>query len=82
MCVRRQTPSLTHSPCCPSRADDSLNEVVDGLKTYFDRALGNILLYRFERHQYVEMRKTYPDKPASEVYGSEHLLRLFGIGVL
>lgn len=60
------------------RSDDSLKEVVDGIKIYFDRALGNILLYQFERGQYLEIRKAYPDKQCSEIYGAEHLLRLFG----
>jgi len=60
-----------------TRTDDILSEVVQGIKLYFDKALGNMLLYRFERHQYVEVRKKNPDKEMSEVYGAEHLLRLF-----
>jgi mortality factor 4-like protein 1 len=60
------------------RSDDSLNEVVSGIKIYFDRALGNTLLYRFERQQYVDIKSQYPDKSMSDVYGPEHLLRLFG----
>lgn len=59
------------------RQDDVLSEVLAGIKTYFDKSLGNNLLYRFERHQYVEIRKKYADKEMSEVYGAEHLLRLF-----
>lgn len=51
--------------------------MISGIKQYFDRALGNILLYRFERQQYLNMRKQYPGKRMSEVYGPEHLLRLF-----
>ncbi|KAI9197498.1 MRG-domain-containing protein [Polychytrium aggregatum] len=53
------------------------DEVIEGLKIYFDKALGNILLYRFERQQYVDLKKKYSDKPMSELYGPEHLLRLF-----
>ncbi|RUS21622.1 LOW QUALITY PROTEIN: MRG-domain-containing protein [Jimgerdemannia flammicorona] len=60
-----------------SRTDDILSEIVQGIKLYFDKALGNMLLYRFERHQYVEVRKKNADKDMSEIYGAEHLLRLF-----
>ncbi|KAJ3077949.1 Esa1p-associated factor, partial [Rhizoclosmatium hyalinum] len=56
---------------------DILEELVNGIKSYFDKALGNILLYRFERQQYVELKKKFGDKEMSEVYGAEHLLRLF-----
>ena len=85
-----------------------VREVLAGLKLYFDKSLAQNLLYRFERPQYVEVRKQrsplvgeggVPTKPAqrgrgagqaaedpdaamrleaSEVYGAEHLLRLFG----
>lgn len=56
---------------------DIYDEVMSGIKLYFDRALGNILLYRFERQQYLAIKKQYPDRPMSEIYGPEHLLRLF-----
>jgi len=52
-------------------------EVIDGITKYFDAALGSLLLYRFERLQYAEALKSYPDKRLSEIYGAEHLLRLF-----
>ena len=57
--------------------DDELNEVVEGLKVYFDKALGTILLYRQERLQYANIMKAYPGKRMCELYGAEHLLRLF-----
>ncbi|KAI9888665.1 MAG: Esa1p-associated factor [Vezdaea aestivalis] len=61
-----------------------LEEVVDGIKEYFELALGRILLYRFEREQYAELRKTWmsskgenASKTVGDIYGAEHLLRLF-----
>ncbi|KAI9332494.1 MRG-domain-containing protein [Obelidium mucronatum] len=57
--------------------EDILEELVNGIKSYFDKALGNILLYRFERQQYVELKKKFGEKEMSDVYGAEHLLRLF-----
>ena len=68
---------------CPKKREgsaesDIFDEVISGLKLYFDRSLGNILLYRFERQQLLDIKKEWPDKEASEIYGAEHLLRLFG----
>ena len=60
------------------RATALLSEIIAGITLYFDKALGNNLLYRFERAQYVEQKRENPDKPMSEIYGAEHLLRLFG----
>lgn len=57
---------------------DVFDEVVQGLKVYFDKSLGTILLYRFERQQYLEIRKEHPGKEPSDLYGGEHLLRLCG----
>lgn len=60
-----------------TRSDAVLAEVMNGIVLYFDKALGNNLLYRFERAQYLDIRrKTGELKPMSEVYGAEHLLRL------
>lgn len=68
-----------------SRPPAVLDEVLDGLRLYFDKALGNNLLYRFERAQYVQQRKAWAEAhhdgsemEPSKVYGAEHLLRLFG----
>ena len=64
---------------------DILEEVVMGVKEYFEKSLGRILLYRFERDQYFEVRKLWEGndanadryKGAGDVYGPEHLCRLF-----
>eukprot|EP01103_Thecamoeba_quadrilineata_P015057 TRINITY_DN4639_c0_g1_i3.p1 TRINITY_DN4639_c0_g1~~TRINITY_DN4639_c0_g1_i3.p1 ORF type:complete len:177 (-),score=37.24 TRINITY_DN4639_c0_g1_i3:51-581(-) len=55
---------------------EEVKEVLDGLIDYFDRGLGIMLLYKFERQQYSEQLKRPSSKPPSEVYGAEHLLRL------
>src|SRR5271170_2364535 len=66
-------------PKRPGSAEaDIFEEVLSGIKIYFDRCLGNILLYRFERQQYVDVRRSNDGKEMSEIYGAEHLLRLFG----
>ncbi|GJE94035.1 MRG-domain-containing protein [Phanerochaete sordida] len=62
-----------------------LPTIIAGLQTYFDRALGANLLYRFERPQYADVRRQYvtgqnvivgQEKEMSTVYGAEHLLRM------
>jgi len=65
---------------------DLLEEVIAGVKEYFDKSLGRILLYRFEREQFFEVRSLWEGagggewegKGAGDVYGAEHLARLFG----
>jgi hypothetical protein len=59
-------------------SDNTLDEVLQGLQDYFDKALGTILLYRFEREQYALTLMRFPGRRMSEIYGAEHLLRLFG----
>lgn len=61
-----------------SSTEGTVEEVCRGIQLYFDRSLGNLLLYRFERQQYVDVKKESKDKEMSEIYGAEHLLRLFG----
>ncbi|KAI2631657.1 MRG-domain-containing protein [Xylaria nigripes] len=62
---------------------DILEETLSGLREYFDKSLGRILLYKFERPQYAEMYKKlssadpeFQGKTASDIYGAEHLCRL------
>ena len=82
---------FTHAKTYKCSLRDSkllIQTVVDGLQTYFDRALGTCLLYRFERIQYATVRREYytgrhvivgqTEKEMSEIYGAEHLLRMLG----
>lgn len=60
-------------------SDKATREVSEGLQYYFDASLPKLLLYRFERQQYIEMfQKPKSDsmRVPSQVYGPEHLLRL------
>lgn len=65
---------------------DILEEFCMGLKTYFEKALGKILLYRCERPQLQDVRQwwesgKYPEwegKGVGDCYGGEHLARLLG----
>lgn len=55
-----------------------VHEVVEGVKEYFNRAIGVLLLYRFERPQYTDLLPTINEKTdACSVYGAVHLARLF-----
>ncbi|CAO3596106.1 unnamed protein product [Absidia cylindrospora] len=44
---------------------------------YFNKALGSLLLYQFEREQYSDLRRKHPNKDMTDIYGAEHLLRLY-----
>lgn len=62
-----------------------LEEVIAGVREYFNKCLGRILLYRFERPQYYKVHKEleagsgdHAGKTLCDMYGCEHLLRLFG----
>jgi hypothetical protein len=52
--------------------------VFAGLRLLFDEEVGTRLLYRFERVQLRRMLKQNPSARLSDLYGAEHLLRLFG----
>jgi len=61
-------------------ANETANqEVVDGLRQYFDRSLSKMLLYKFERAQFAELmeKPEFKEKLPADIYGPEHLLRLF-----
>lgn len=71
----------------PGSADmDLLEEITVGMKEYFDIALGRMLLYRFERQQYLEVRKHWAEGKGEwkgktcvgDTYGAEHLCRMLG----
>ncbi|KAI9789310.1 MAG: Esa1p-associated factor [Peltula sp. TS41687] len=60
-----------------------LEEMIQGLRDYFERAIGKILLYRFEREQLRRARELWVNptegsaiKGPADVYGAEHLSRL------
>ncbi|KAL5593991.1 hypothetical protein BROUX41_001044 [Berkeleyomyces rouxiae] len=60
---------------------DILHEVVAGVREYFEKALGKILLYRFERPQYHDMVQLWESGSEKytgpcDTYGPEHLARL------
>lgn len=78
----------THRKLSPVEVD-ILEEVVQGLKEYFNKALGRLLLYRFEREQlfdiHTQLENATSDlagKEFADIYGGEHLLRLFGKSAL
>ncbi|CAN4079724.1 unnamed protein product [Withania somnifera] len=54
---------------------DSVGEILNGIRGYFDKALPAILLYKKERQQYHEA--VSDNVSPSSVYGAEHLMRLF-----
>lgn len=57
--------------------EDSLVEVLNGLRSYFDKSLPAMLLYPQERAQYASAVPHGSDISPSSIYGAEHLLRLF-----
>lgn len=58
---------------------DVIFEAAQGIKYYFNSTLlSKLLINSYERQQYFELKKNNDKKP-SEIYGIEHLLRLFVI---
>ena len=64
---------------CLSSHERLYGEVNEGMRTYFNQSLGSILLYKYARKQFRDLKETAAgkDKPLVELYGAEHLLRLF-----
>ncbi|ELR16679.1 chromatin modificationrelated protein eaf3, putative [Acanthamoeba castellanii str. Neff] len=60
-----------------SGAEQLWDEVVEGIRHYFNKSLGCLLLYGPERAQYNELRRKNKNVLVADVYGAEHLLRLF-----
>ncbi|RIA85605.1 MRG-domain-containing protein [Glomus cerebriforme] len=58
-------------------SDGIANEIIDGVQFYFNKCLGSRLLYATERQQYRAMRNKFDHLDNSQIYGAEHLLRLF-----
>ncbi|PON46366.1 MRG [Trema orientale] len=54
---------------------DSVAEILRGIRCYFDKALPVMLLYKKERKQFHDV--VQDDVSPSNIYGAEHLLRLF-----
>ena len=76
--VRRTSISHFRSQLTLATVSRLTEEVVAGLRLYFNKCLGNNLLYRFERGQYSDHYKTLEEtQEVSSLYGAEHLLRLF-----
>ncbi|XP_078170988.1 MRG family protein isoform X3 [Carex rostrata] len=55
--------------------NESVSEILKGLRCYFDKALPVLLLYSKEKSQYNEIVEE--GVSPSTIYGAEHLLRLF-----
>eukprot|EP00457_Paulinella_chromatophora_P012671 gb/GEZN01012899.1/.p1 GENE.gb/GEZN01012899.1/~~gb/GEZN01012899.1/.p1 ORF type:complete len:295 (-),score=59.90 gb/GEZN01012899.1/:141-1025(-) len=52
-------------------------EVTTGIKVLFQNAIGRVLLYKFERPQFHDLSVEKKSVNYCEIYGAEHLLRLF-----
>ncbi|KAL8528747.1 hypothetical protein ACS0TY_006270 [Phlomoides rotata] len=69
------TKYLEHKSKKDVMMSDAVGEILNGLRSYFDKALPAVLLYKKERQQYREA--TSDNASPSSIYGAEHFLRLF-----
>ncbi|XP_068224703.1 mortality factor 4-like protein 1 isoform X2 [Palaemon carinicauda] len=71
--IRAKTSTKSNTP----NKESAVQEVVAGLREYFNVMLGTQLLYKFERPQYADILQEHKDKQVSSIYGFIHLIRLF-----
>lgn len=71
--IRAKTSTKSNTP----NKESAVQEVVAGLREYFNVMLGTQLLYKFERPQYADVLQEHKDKQVSNIYGFIHLIRLF-----
>lgn len=65
------------NPLAPGSEQPYAEAEFYGFTELFNRALGMFLLYRWERPQYAMLRNSANDVPPAQIYGGEHLLRMF-----
>lgn len=61
----------------PLPVEKTIVRIANKIRDCFNVLLGKLLLYKFERIQYVEMLKEYSGRNMCELYGAIHLTRLF-----
>ncbi|CDH54070.1 mrg-domain-containing protein [Lichtheimia corymbifera JMRC:FSU:9682] len=54
---------------------ETLDQVIEGVQLYFSKSLSTSLLYHVERKQHADL--SMGEKSVCDIYGIEHLLRLF-----
>lgn len=60
-------------------SEEQLLVILEGIRCYFDAAVGTLLLYHFERLQFEALFEDEETKDLDfcDIYGAEHLIRLF-----
>ena len=57
--------------------DEIKKEIINHIRFYFNEALPNVLLYQNEKVQYNMVLKHFNNLAMDQIYGVEHLCRLF-----